>query len=229
MLSLAHMEHFLKPTRRQLMQGLGAAALAGPMLSHTPLWGQSACAVLGSPSLTEGPYFVDEDMNRRDIRIDPFDGSLQPGIPLSLAINVSQLATGSCMPTALTGAYVDIWHCSASGVYSDVGAQNYIPCNLGEIPDYYRRFIDPVHVMVIKTCPIDADAMASYSNLRYRTSGGAFRSSTNTLVTCSRLAVGTRSSSLMSAAQYGRGSISTWSARICPNFTKVPPALVMAA
>ena len=26
---------------------------------------------------------------------------------------------------------------------SDAGRQNYIPCNLGEIPDYYRRFIDP--------------------------------------------------------------------------------------
>jgi len=39
---------------------------------------------------------------------------------------------------------------------SDEGLQNYIPCNLGEIPDYYRRFIDPPDVMVIKTCPVDA-------------------------------------------------------------------------
>ena len=38
---------------------------------------------------------------------------------------------------------------------SDEGLQNYIPCNLGEIPDYYRRFIDPPDVMVIKTCPLD--------------------------------------------------------------------------
>ena len=36
------------------------------------------------------------------------------------------------------------------------GLQNYIPCNLGEIRDYYRRFIDPPDMMVIKTCPIDA-------------------------------------------------------------------------
>src|SRR4051794_39097103 len=35
----------------------------------------------------------------------------------------------------------------------DVGQQDYIPCNLGEIPDYYRRFIDPPDVMVVKTCP----------------------------------------------------------------------------
>jgi acyl-CoA hydrolase len=38
---------------------------------------------------------------------------------------------------------------------SDVGLQNYIPCNLGEIPDYYRRFIDPVDIMIVKTCPVD--------------------------------------------------------------------------
>ena len=30
----------------------------------------------------------------------------------------------------------------------DAGLQNYIPCNLGEIPDYYRRFIDPPEIMV---------------------------------------------------------------------------------
>ena len=43
---------------------------------------------------------------------------------MSLAINVSQLASGSCTPAALTGCYVDIWHCSATGVYSDIAAQS---------------------------------------------------------------------------------------------------------
>ena len=37
----------------------------------------------------------------------------------------------------------------------DCGRCNYIPVNLGEIPDYYRRFIDPVDIVVLKTCPID--------------------------------------------------------------------------
>jgi protocatechuate 3,4-dioxygenase beta subunit len=91
-----------------------------PFLTHTPMWGQAACTVISSPSLTEGPYFVDEDLNRRDIRFDA-QGSLQPGVPLSLAINVTQLV--NCNPVPLTGAYVDIWHCNASGVYSDVAAQ----------------------------------------------------------------------------------------------------------
>jgi hypothetical protein len=59
--------------------------------------------VISSPSLTEGPYFVDEDLNRRDIRFDS-DGSMQAGLALSLAINVSQLV--DCSPVPLTGAYV---------------------------------------------------------------------------------------------------------------------------
>ena len=46
---------------------------------------------------------------------------------------------------------------------SDAGLENYIPCNLGEIPDYYRRFIDPPDVMVIKTCPVDASGYFNFS------------------------------------------------------------------
>ena len=109
-----------KPTRRQLLGALGGAAVGAPILTHTPLWGQAACTVVSSPSLTEGPYFVDEDLNRRDIRFDA-DGSLQPGLPLSLAINVMQLV--DCNRVPVPGAYVDIWHCNAAGVYSDVAAQ----------------------------------------------------------------------------------------------------------
>jgi acyl-CoA hydrolase len=37
----------------------------------------------------------------------------------------------------------------------DVGLCHYIPCNLGEIPDYYRRFIDPPEIAVFKTCAVD--------------------------------------------------------------------------
>jgi acyl-CoA hydrolase len=37
----------------------------------------------------------------------------------------------------------------------DAGLCHYIPCNLGEIPDYYRRFIDPPDIAVFKTCAVD--------------------------------------------------------------------------
>ena len=37
----------------------------------------------------------------------------------------------------------------------DDGRCHYIPVNLGEIPDYYRRFMAPADVAVFKTCPVD--------------------------------------------------------------------------
>jgi len=45
----------------------------------------------------------------------------------------------------------------------DAGIANYLPVNLGEIPDYYRRFIDPVDIVIIKTCPMDADGYFNFS------------------------------------------------------------------
>ena len=37
----------------------------------------------------------------------------------------------------------------------DAGRCNYTPLNLGEVPDYYRRFLDPVDIVVLKTCAMD--------------------------------------------------------------------------
>jgi protocatechuate 3,4-dioxygenase beta subunit len=70
------------------------------------------------PEQTEGPYFVDERLNRSDIRSDPTDGQIKPGTPLALTLQVFRLGSGDCQP--LAGAQVDIWHCDALGVYSDV-------------------------------------------------------------------------------------------------------------
>jgi acyl-CoA hydrolase len=52
----------------------------------------------------------------------------------------------------------------------DCGRCNYIPVNLGEIPDYYRRFMDPVDVVVLKTCPLDEQGYFNLSaaNLWHR-------------------------------------------------------------
>ena len=77
----------------------------------------SATCVL-TAALTEGPYFVDAKLNRSDIRTDPTTGVVSAGIPLSLTFNVSRVANSACTP--LTGAYLDVWHCDAAGVYSDV-------------------------------------------------------------------------------------------------------------
>jgi protocatechuate 3,4-dioxygenase beta subunit len=81
----------------------------------------SATCVL-TAALTEGPYFVDEKLNRSDIRTDPTTGVVSAGIPLSLTFNVSRVANSAC--TSLTGAYLDVWHCDAAGVYSDVSGSS---------------------------------------------------------------------------------------------------------
>ena len=71
-----------------------------------------------TPEQTEGPYFVDERLHRGDIRSDPSDGSVKEGLPLTLEIGVSVVDKAGCTP--LAGAIVDIWHCDARGIYSDV-------------------------------------------------------------------------------------------------------------
>jgi protocatechuate 3,4-dioxygenase beta subunit len=70
------------------------------------------------PDLTEGPYFVDDQLERSDIRIEPSDNSVKEGTPLMLTFAVSQITNGTCTP--LPGAMVDIWHCDALGSYSGV-------------------------------------------------------------------------------------------------------------
>lgn len=114
-----------------LLGGAGAALFIGGGLTKVAL-GQSpatatptpaatgtalpACAV--RPALTEGPYFVDDQLNRSDIRIEPSDGSMKEGAPLRLVFRVSDVSANACVP--LVGAQVDIWHCDAQGVYSGV-------------------------------------------------------------------------------------------------------------
>jgi protocatechuate 3,4-dioxygenase beta subunit len=93
--------------------GATSAASGSVASSNAP------CVV--TPQLTEGPYFVDEGLNRSDIRTDPSTGAARPGVPLDVTIAVSQVASGSCGP--LAGALVDVWHCDALGLYSDVPAQ----------------------------------------------------------------------------------------------------------
>lgn len=70
------------------------------------------------PEVTEGPYYVNEELNRSDLRADPGTGTVKAGVPLTLTFNVSQIVSGGCTP--LPGAKVEIWHCDAAGVYSDV-------------------------------------------------------------------------------------------------------------
>lgn len=44
----------------------------------------------------------------------------------------------------------------------DCGCCNYIPLNLGEVPDYYRRFLEPVDIVILKVCPLDASGSFNF-------------------------------------------------------------------
>ena len=79
---------------------------------------QLNCVV--TPQETEGPFFVDERLNRSDIRPDPANGDVSEGAILRLNVRVFTVAGSACTP--LAGAQVDVWHADAAGVYSDVGS-----------------------------------------------------------------------------------------------------------
>jgi uncharacterized protein (TIGR03437 family) len=103
-----------------LLGGAGAVSLAGRM-GEEQADAASTCTPLAGAQ-TEGPYWVDELLNRSDIRIDPSDGSMRPGTLLALTINLQEVSGAACGP--LAGARVDIWHCDAAGTYSDEAANN---------------------------------------------------------------------------------------------------------
>src|SRR5262245_32257796 len=75
-------------------------------------------ACVGRPEVTEGPYYVDVDLVRSDIRSDTTTNEVKAGAPLVLTFNVSQVSASNCAP--LPGATVEIWHCDAIGQYSGV-------------------------------------------------------------------------------------------------------------
>ncbi|MGH7472077.1 MAG: intradiol ring-cleavage dioxygenase [Longimicrobiales bacterium] len=110
-------------TRREILALAGAAGVS--VLGGAAMLGRSrpasalalpACVV--RPQQMEGPYFVDEKLNRQDIRSDPTNGQVKDGARLDLAFQVSRVDGSGCRP--LSGAMVDVWQCDALGVYSDV-------------------------------------------------------------------------------------------------------------
>lgn len=98
--------------------GIPTVPVANPAAGATAYESTAIPACVVRPEMTEGPYFVDELLNRSDIRTDPSDGALSLGSPLKLSFNVSHVGANGC--AALPNAQVDIWHCDAFGVYSDV-------------------------------------------------------------------------------------------------------------
>ena len=106
-------------SRREVVALLGvtgAAWLTRGTLNAAPAKTR-ACVV--RPQQTEGPFFVDGDLNRSDIRAG------KSGAPLALTLLISRLNKNECEP--LPDAQVDLWHCDAAGVYSGVNdGQTYL-------------------------------------------------------------------------------------------------------
>ena len=103
----------------RLLAAAGITAFAGTRLSRwtgegtrsTPVDARLSCVV--RPELTEGPYFLDKQLDRSDIRAEPSTGLLRAGLPLALTVNVSQLANNACSP--VVGAIVDVWQADDAG------------------------------------------------------------------------------------------------------------------
>jgi protocatechuate 3,4-dioxygenase beta subunit len=114
--------------RRATLRLLGGVALAfagrasaqGNAANAQPP-ARTACVL--TPAQTEGPYFVDQQLDRSDVRSDPVSGAIKPGVPLTLALTVLRFDGGRCTP--LPRAIVDIWHCDAAGVYSGAGDRRF--------------------------------------------------------------------------------------------------------
>ena len=105
--------------RREALALLGASGLillARPIRAATG----SVASCVARPQQTEGPFFVEDALERSDIRSDPATGAMSAGTPLRLNFRVSRVSDGTCAP--LPGATVHVWHCDATGRYSDIGA-----------------------------------------------------------------------------------------------------------
>lgn len=108
-------------SRRDALRMLGGFGLLGLGVAACKATAQAALdplACVARSALTEGPYFVDEKLNRSDIRTDPSTGVVSAGVPLVLTFVTQKISGSSCTP--LEGLTVDVWHADAAGTYSDV-------------------------------------------------------------------------------------------------------------
>src|SRR5439155_24233101 len=91
---------------------LTAGAAAFVLLRGGPATADAASVCVLSPELTEGPYYIDDHLVRRDIT----EG--KAGTPLRLRLAVVNART--CKP--IKGATVEVWHADALGNYSGFGS-----------------------------------------------------------------------------------------------------------
>ncbi|KAH8915285.1 aromatic compound dioxygenase [Atractiella rhizophila] len=83
-----------------------ATATASAVTPHYTTIQNTTCVT--APEVTEGPYYVNNELIRQDIRDE------QPGLPLILDLGI--MDTTTCSP--LSDALVELWHCNTTGYYA---------------------------------------------------------------------------------------------------------------
>lgn len=94
-------------------------AVAGIARADSAPTTQPAVNLVATPELTEGPFFVDERLNRSNITTGTDRPTVIHGIPLLVGFTIYEL-TGKTL-TPMKGAFIDVWHADAAGAYSDEG------------------------------------------------------------------------------------------------------------
>lgn len=123
--TITHSSHHEGPplSRREVLAlgaalGLSAAGLdlllrhGGDLAAASTAAGRLGACVL-TPELTQGPYYLNDELIRRDIR----EG--RPGTRLELRLKV--IDANSCEP--IKNALVEVWHADAGGKYSGFASE----------------------------------------------------------------------------------------------------------
>ena len=80
------------------------------------------------------------------------------------------------------------WHFSGyDRKKHDAGISHYIPLNLGEVPDYYDRFLAPIEITVLKTCPMDEHGVFNFGPTNLWNAAAARRADTVIVEVCNNL------------------------------------------
>lgn len=111
--------------------GIALAAEVAGVDAHSPItlpqlndikhkMGGGHITCMRTPEANDGPYYYPSSPQRRNLT----EG--RKGVPLKVGITVANagadnFGVGGSECTALTGAIVDVWHCDADGLYSNVG------------------------------------------------------------------------------------------------------------
>jgi acyl-CoA hydrolase len=99
---------------------------------------------------------------------DKFDAALAArkdelkGVKIRACLSMRPRQVLECDPDGTHFQWFN-WHFSGyDRKQHDLGRCNYIPMNFGEVPDWYRRFIEPTDILVLKTAPMDENGYFNF-------------------------------------------------------------------